>query len=118
LADPATPLGSYTRAYLEEHGLFEKALAHATVVDNSRAVVTAVQRGRADAGLVYGSDVAWAGGCRVLFRVRRPPGEMRFEAAVLRQSPQREVAGELLDFLGSPSAAKCFRRCGFLPVGA
>jgi len=118
LADPETPLGAYTRAYLEEHGLFEQALAHATVVDNSRAVVTAVQRGRADAGLVYGSDAFCAGGCRVLFRVRRPPGEIRFEAAVLRRSDRTEAAAELLDFLASPSAVKCFRRCGFLPVGA
>src|SRR5262249_35480694 len=104
LADPATPLGSYTRAYLEERGLFEKALAHATVVDNSRAVVTSVQRGRADAGLVYGSDAAWAGGCRVLFRVPRPPGEIRFEAAALRHSSRREMVRELLDYLGSPQA--------------
>jgi molybdate transport system substrate-binding protein len=118
LADPATPLGAYTRAYLTERGLFERMLAHATVVDNSRAVVTAVQRGCADAGVVYGSDAVWAGGCRVLFRVRRRPGQIRYEAAVLRQSGQQEAARQLLDFLITPSATECFRRCGFLPSGA
>ncbi len=118
LADPSSPLGSYTVAYLTECGQLAKVLARATIVDNSRAVVAMVQGGRADAGLAYGSDASRAEGCRVLFRVRRPPGAIRCVGAILRHHSQHEPANSLLDFLASPSGAACFQRCGFLPVGA
>jgi molybdate transport system substrate-binding protein len=118
IADPATPLGSYTRAYLSERGLFDKVLARATLVDNSRAVVLAVQRGRANAGMVYGSDVERADGCRVLFRVPQQFGDIRYAAAVLQHTPHADAARDLLAFLTSPAGAACFSRYGFLPTSA
>jgi molybdate transport system substrate-binding protein len=118
LADPATPLGFYTRASLEERGLFEQVLARAVLVENSRAVVTMVQSGRADAGLAYGSDAERARGCRVLFRVRRLPEAIRYTAAILCHTRSTNAAREFLDFLLSRSATRCFRLYGFLAAGA
>jgi molybdate transport system substrate-binding protein len=116
LADPASPLGRYTRAFLDGLGACDALVRGAIVVDNSRAVLAAVRSGLADVGLVYGSDAAQAEGCRVLFRVRRPPLPIRYAAAILGHARHAEAARVLLDFLTSRPAALRFRRLGFLPA--
>jgi molybdenum ABC transporter molybdate-binding protein len=118
VAGPTSPLGGYTRRYLEGLGLYEALLPRALVVDSSRAVLAAVAAGRADVGLVYASDSARAPGCRPLFRVRRPRASIRYEGAVVARGGQPEQAVGLLAFLTAPAAAARFRRCGFLPVRA
>jgi molybdate transport system substrate-binding protein len=115
LAVPSSPLGGYTRAYLEGRGLYAALQSRAVWAENSRGVVTAVQAGQADAGLVYSSAAATARGCRVLFRVRRLPVAIRYAGAVVRRGGRPEQARGLLEFLTSAAAARRFRRCGFLP---
>jgi molybdate transport system substrate-binding protein len=116
LASPSSPLGRYTRTYLEGLGLYDALRARAVLVENSRAVVSAVQAGQAEVGLVYSSATATASGCRVLFRVRRPPSPIRYVGAVIRRGRQPEQARQLLAFLTSPRALRRFRQCGFFPV--
>jgi molybdate transport system substrate-binding protein len=116
LAVASSPLGGYSRVYLEGLELYDALLSRAVLVENSRAVVTAVQAAQADAGLVYGSDAVTAAGCRVLFRVRRPPAPIRYAGAVVRGGEHREEGRRLLAFLTSRPAARRFRRCGFLSV--
>jgi molybdenum ABC transporter molybdate-binding protein len=118
LAAPRCPLGGYTRAYLESLNLYDALSPRLLEVDNSRAVLAAVRAGRADVGLVYGSDAACAAGCRVLFRVRRPPVPIRYAAAVLAHGRRHTQALALLGFLTSRTAAARFRRCGFLSVSS
>jgi len=108
------PLGGYTRAYLENLGLYNVLSHRSLEVDNARAVLAAVRAGQADVGLAYGSDAAGAAGCRLLFRVRRLPQPIRYAAAVLSLGRHRERARSLLGFLASPAATLRFRRCGFL----
>jgi molybdate transport system substrate-binding protein len=116
LADPGCPLGGYTRAYLEGLGLHDILSPHILEVDNSRAVLAAVRAGRADVGLVYGSDAACTADCRVLFRVRRSPMVIRYAAAILSLSRHPKQALDLLSFLTSRTASARFRRCGFLSL--
>lgn len=116
LAEPASPLGRYTRAYLQGLGLYDALLPRAVQVDNSRAVIAALHAGLADAGLVYGSDAATAPACRMLFRAPRAKAAIRYTAAVVRRGQEPEQARLLLGFLASAPAARRFRRCGFLPV--
>src|SRR5262249_4820915 len=117
LAEANSPLGSYTRSYLEERGLYAALLPHAVQVDNSHAVLATVRAGQADVGLVYGSDASTAPGLRLLFRVRRPPAAIRYAAAVVTRGRRPEQARGLLDFLVSRPAAGRFRRCGFAVAG-
>ena len=118
IAGPTSPLGGYTRRYLEEEGVYDALLPRTLPVDNSRAVLAAVAAGRADVGLIYASDAARAVACRLLFRVRRPRAAIRYEAAVIGRGGQAEQATRLLVFLTSPAAATRFRQCGFLPIRA
>jgi molybdenum ABC transporter molybdate-binding protein len=116
LADASSPLGGYTRAYLQGLGLYEALLPRAVRADNARAVVAAVRGGQADVGLVYGSDAVLARDCRVLFRAARSRALVRYSAVVLRQGQQHEQAQALLTFLTSGAALRRFRSCGFLPI--
>jgi molybdenum ABC transporter molybdate-binding protein len=113
LAVPTCPLGAHTRAYLEVQGLHEALRPRTLPADSARAVVAAVQGGQAAAGIVYASDALLSPGCRVLFRVRRPPTAIRYAGVVLGAGPRREDARRLLAFLSSPIAGRHFRRCGF-----
>jgi molybdate transport system substrate-binding protein len=115
LAEPSCPLGRYAEAYLKRRGLMGTLRRRALYVDNARSVLAAVQAGRAEAGIVYGTDAA-AGGCRLLFRARGPSAPIRYLGTILRQTRHQEKAEALLAFLASPLAAERFRRCGFLPV--
>ena len=116
LADSNCPLGSYTRAYLEKLHLYDRLLAGAVLVENSRAVITAVRAGQAGIGLVYSSDAARASGCQTLFRVRRTPIPIRYHGAILSRGHDPGPAQCLLDLLASKAAARRFRQCGFHPA--
>lgn len=116
LAAATVPLGAYTRAYLEAHGLYEKLLSRAVFMENSRAVLTAVKSGQADAGLVYGSDAARATECRLLFHIPHPPQSVRYLAAVLARSSYPSESAAFCEFLRSPPAAERWREYGFTPA--
>ena len=100
---PPRRLDVTRRAYLETVGASRNG-SRAVLVDNSRSVLAAVRAGRADVGLVYGSDAARAEGCRLLFCVRRLPLPIRYTAAVLRTGHCPDEARGLLDFLLSRTA--------------
>lgn len=113
LADPASPLGKCSRAYLERGGLWEQARKNAMFVDNSGAVFSAIRAGRACAGLAFASDVGKAVGCQVLFAAHSvKEATVAYSAAVLKGSRESDSQA-LLEFLDSTVARRCFRRCGF-----
>jgi molybdate transport system substrate-binding protein len=114
MAAPSCPLGGYTRTYLQNLGLYDKLLAKAAHVNNSRSVAAAVRAGRAEAGLVYASDAGRTADCRLLFRAGRGTPSIRYAAAVVCRSEHTEEADRLVKFLASRPAARRFRRCGFL----
>jgi molybdenum ABC transporter molybdate-binding protein len=116
LAEPVSPLGQWTRAYLEKLGLREPVEARAIFVDNSRSVISAIHAGRADVGLAYGSDTLAGRGCQVLFRTRRSQAAPSYAAALLRHDAGTGRAEALWKFLSSPAAAARFKDCGFLPA--
>lgn len=116
LAQPGCPLGNYTRTYLDNLKLYESLGRRAVWVENSRAAVTAVRAGQADAALVYSSDANRAAGCRPLFHVRRLQAPICYRGVVIRRSQQALPAAQLLTFLASSRSARRFRQCGFLAI--
>lgn len=118
LADPACPLGRYSRTYLQAAGAYDRLLPKVLHVDNSRAVLSAVASGAAGAGLAFTSDAQRAGDYEIMFRVPRRKAPTHYVAALLDNDTPSADARELLDFLASPTAARCFRRCGLRPAPA
>jgi molybdate transport system regulatory protein len=113
LARPGCPLGAYTRAWLEQRRLAGEIEERMVLVDNARAVVTAVCSRLAEVGIVYGSDAARAEGCRCLLPIHRLPRPIRYAGAVLERGHDRTPARLLLDFLMSGPARWRFREFGF-----
>jgi molybdate transport system substrate-binding protein len=116
LAEPATPLGRHSQAFLEEAGVFDRVASKVLWVDNSRAVLSAVASEAADVGLAFASDAAREGAWRTLFRVPVSKALAHYEAAVIRGRGQSAAASALIDFLLTPKARRCFRRCGLRPA--
>ena len=116
LAEPACPLGHYSRCFLEPLHLWEALRAHALFLDNPRVVLAAVESGEADVGLVYRSDALAAHDCRILFTspANQPP--IRYSAALTRSGAQSPPAQRLLSFLHSALGRRHLRAAGFTPL--
>jgi len=112
VAEPVCPLGNYSRKYLEAAGVYERLREKLLYVDNSRAVLAAVVSGAADVGIAFSSDASRPGGWQTLFRVPASKAAAIYEAALIGiRSPNASTA-TLLDFMTSPTANRCLRRCG------
>src|SRR4029079_3403829 len=83
LAEPACPLGQYSKTYLEQAGVYEKLLAKAMLVDNSRAVLAAVASGAAQAGVAFSSDATTQRAWRLLLRVPTSKVAATYAAAII-----------------------------------
>lgn len=111
LADPESPLGKCSRAYLTDLGCYDQLLPKVIHMDNSRTLLSAVRSGRSVAGLAFASDAAKATDCKVLFTIDPDEASLEYSAAVLR-GPGAKSGRAVLDFFASPAARREFRRHG------
>jgi molybdate transport system substrate-binding protein len=80
-----------------------------------RAVLSAVENGRADAGIVYRTDAMIAPGVRVIANVPSKQHsylDISYPAAVIA-GPMEAEAKRFLEFLKGPQARAVFARYGF-----
>lgn len=108
------PAGMYARQTLEHLGLFaalEKKIVYAKDV---RAVLTYVETGNADAGMVYQTDANTSKKVRVVAVAPADSHDpIRYPAAVLRDSKDKAAARAFLEFLRGPDARAVFQKYGF-----
>jgi molybdate transport system substrate-binding protein len=116
LADPACPLGQYSKTYLEKADLYAKLLPKALHVDNSRAVLAAVVSGAAQAGVAFSSDAAARGAWTVQMRASPAQVAATYSAGIIYRGGEHTDARKLLAFVTSAAGAKCLRRCGLAPA--
>jgi len=116
LGDPkAVPIGVYARQYLKKLKLWEAIEPKVVAIENVRAALAAVEAGDADASVVYKTDAAISRRVRVAFAVPLEDGpKISYPMALLKDAAQPEAARNFLDYLGSKSAAKIFRKYGFI----
>jgi molybdate transport system substrate-binding protein len=114
IAAVGVPAGDDARRSLAGMDL-ESALQNVTHADrDAESVVAKVVSGQADAGFVYGSD--WK---RVAPKVTKIPlpasGRVHalYTAAVLKRSPNAQLARGFVALLQSPIAQSAFREAGF-----
>lgn len=116
IADPECPLGRYSKTYLEKVGVYDRLLPKVLHVDNSRAVLAAVASGVAQVGVAFASDAAGNGNWSLLLRIPISQSSAEYVAAKVRANETREETDALFDFLSSPVARRCYRRCGLTPA--
>jgi molybdate transport system substrate-binding protein len=77
-------------------------------------VLTYVETGNADAGLVYGTDAKSSGKVKVVATAPESSHDaILYPGAVVKASRNQAGAHKFVDFLGSPPAASIFVKHGF-----
>lgn len=113
LADPvAVPAGKYAKAALEKSGAFEGLRARVVAAQDVRAALAYVERGEAEAGIVYATDAAASAKVDVALRVPADLHPRIVYPMVLVKGANRR-ARELHAFLQTPAAWAVFEKAGF-----
>ncbi|MFJ8586645.1 molybdate ABC transporter substrate-binding protein [Streptomyces sp. NPDC093595] len=111
LAAPEVPAGKYSRKILDAQRVTVRPVSQEPSV---RAVLSKVELGEADAGLVYRTDADSAPG--KVDAVDIPDAQnaiARYPAATLKQSRNAEAAAAFVAWLSSPEAQRILRDAGF-----
>ena len=111
----AVPAGVYGRTWLEHEGAWQRVESKVIPFPTVRAVLSAVEAGRVDAGIVYWTDTMTAKNARVIARLSRkqyPYLDISYPAAVIA-GPDEAAAKRFLEFLRGPAARAVFDRRGF-----
>ena len=116
IGDPdGVPVGVYARAYLESVGLWDAIRERMVPTRSVRAVLTTVETGVADAGIVYRTDAMSSDRVRVVFEVPVPEGpKIAYPAALTQAATNPDAAARLLAYLHGPEARVVFEQAGFI----
>ena len=116
LGEPATvPAGMYARQTLEHLGLLAAVDKKTVLAKDVRAVLTYVETGNADAGLVYQTDAQ--GSSKVRIVAVAPPfshDPIVYPAAILKDPKNLSGAQSFLAFLSGTEARDIYLKHGFL----
>jgi molybdate transport system substrate-binding protein len=118
LGDPrSVPAGDYGQQVLESLHLWDKVQSKLVLAKDVRQVLSYVETGNADAGIVYQTDARDSGQVRIV--AAAPEGShapVVYPVAVVKGS--RNVAGAraFVSFLGSGQARDIFTRHGYTTV--
>lgn len=115
IGDPGSvPAGQYGQQTLEALHLFDRVHAKLVLTKDVRQVLTYVETGNADAGIVYGTDAAISSKVRVVATAPETSHQsIIYPAAVTAASKNRAAAIEFEQFLASPGAQSSFTKHGF-----
>ncbi|MFI6416208.1 molybdate ABC transporter substrate-binding protein [Streptomyces sp. NPDC050842] len=111
LAAPEVPAGKYSKQVLDAQKIAVKPVSQEP---NVRAVLSKVELGEADAGLVYKTDAASA--ADKVDAVEIPDAQnaiAKYPAATLKDSENPEAAAAFVAWLSSPEGQKILQDAGF-----
>ncbi|MDJ1133905.1 molybdate ABC transporter substrate-binding protein [Streptomyces iconiensis] len=111
LAASEVPVGRYSKQVLDKQKLDVKPVSQET---NVRAVLSKVELGEADAGIVYKTDAATATGKVDAVEVPDSQNALAdYPAATLKGSEHQKAAAKFVKWLSTPKAQKYLRDAGF-----
>lgn len=115
LGEPeGVPVGQYTEEILRNLNILDKVNAKTVFGSDVRTVLTWVENGDVDCGVVYATDAAST--VKVKIVTEAPEGshkEVTYPVAVIKGSKNIEASKEFLEFLSTDIAKKVFEKYGF-----
>ncbi|MEU9101582.1 molybdate ABC transporter substrate-binding protein [Streptomyces sp. NPDC048361] len=111
LAAPEVPVGRYSKQVLDKQHLTVKPVSQEP---NVRAVLSKVELGEADAGIVYKTDAASAKGKVATVDIPDAQNAVaQYPAATLKTSKNADAAAAFVKWLSTPEAQKILSDAGF-----
>lgn len=115
MGDPASvPAGQYAQEVLTSLGIKDRVEAKANFGTDVRQVLTWVEGGEVDAGIVYATDAATTDKVSVICEA--PADSVKqiiYPVAILKESKLAQHAQSFIDFLQSDTCAALFDKYGF-----
>jgi molybdate transport system substrate-binding protein len=120
VGEPQTvPAGKYAQEVLTHFGIYDQLKPKLVLAKDVRQVLTYVETGNADAGIVYATDAKMSKKVAV---VATAPDDSHspvvYPAAVIKNAKNLAGAKEFMDFLASEKARTVFQKDGFIPAGS
>ena len=109
------PAGQYAEQALKKLGVWEKIQSKIVFAKDVRTVLTYVNTGNVDAGLVYKTDAAASKKVKIL--ATAPDGShapIIYPAAALSGTKNQKAAEEFLAYLAGPEGKSVFEKHGFV----
>lgn len=115
LGDPASvPAGQYGKQTLSSLHLWDQLNSKLVLGKDVRQVLTYVETGNADAGLIYATDARISSKIRVVSIAPESTHDpIVYPAAVVKGSRNEPAARTFIEYLASPAARAIFRKHGF-----
>lgn len=118
IGNPQTvPAGTYAARALKSYKLYDSLLGKKKLVfaENARQVLTYVEQGDADAGIVYNTDAQLCSGCKTFFQIpESAAGSVAYKAGIVKDSKAPALAEKFMSKLKSQSAKELFKKKGFV----
>jgi molybdate transport system substrate-binding protein len=116
LGDPASvPAGQYAQEILKSLGIWDAALAKASLGTNVTEVLNWVAEGSAEVGVVYATDAASTNKVEIV--AEAPAGSLAqkvvYPAGITAASGHQKEARLFIDFLASEEGLTVFQKYGF-----
>ncbi|WFA09020.1 molybdate ABC transporter substrate-binding protein [Tissierella sp. Yu-01] len=115
LGEPTgVPVGQYSEEIFTTLGIWDKVKTKAVYGSDVRTVLTWVETGELDCGVVYATDAYSTDKVKIV--AEAPEGshkEVTYPIAVIKSSSNVQKAQEFLDYLSTDEAVKVFEKYGF-----
>ncbi len=119
VAGPTVPAGMYARQALGKLGLWGELEGKVVSGESVRVTLAFVERGEAEAGVVYATDAKISDRVEQVFEFDAATHEpIRYPLVLLKAAEGHPAARPFYDYLQSPRAAEVFRKYGFQVSGA
>lgn len=118
LGEPTTvPAGEYAREALTYLGIYGAVQTKAVLAKDVRQVLTYVETGNVDAGIVYSTDAASSSQVKVVATApEKSHAPAIYPVAVIKNSKEPAAARAFEDFLLGAKARAIFQKYGFAPA--
>jgi molybdate transport system substrate-binding protein len=116
LAGESVPAGMYAQQALEQLKLYEELVKVEKIArgQDVRSTLSYVERGEAEAGIVYSTDVRASKGVETVYEFDpEMHDEIAYVLVLLRQGKEKPSANEFYEYLKSAEAESIWRKFGF-----